>query len=96
MKRYLIPGLALVLLCLSSRPYAAGPGAFLMARAERQAQPRITMADAMEMVQRRAGGRILVAQEVRVEGRPVYRIKVLSSRGEVRVYYVDAETGEIR
>lgn len=99
MKRYLIPALALGLCCLPA-PACAGPvgghsaGAELLARAE--AQPRITMGDAMEMVQRRTGGRILVAQAVRVEGRLMYRIKVLTARGEVRIYFVDAETGAIQ
>lgn len=54
---------------------------------------RINLNEAAEMVQRQTGGRILAAQSVRDGGRPSYRIKVLTGQGEVRIVFVDAETG---
>lgn len=64
-----------------------------MPQAERPALPRVTMGDAMEQVRRATGGRVLQAQPASVNGREGYRIKVLAAHGEVRVVYVDAETG---
>lgn len=102
MKKYLIHGVLLLLFFLPGRSDAArfDHGRWLdasgPAHGVRRARPRITMGDAMERVQRRAGGRVLVAREARVEGRRVYRIKILTRRGEVRVFFVDAETGEMQ
>jgi uncharacterized membrane protein YkoI len=56
------------------------------------AERRVSLQQAVERVQRSSGGRVLDARESG-EG---YRIKVLTRRGEVRVVYVDARTGEMR
>lgn len=56
------------------------------------ADARVTLEQAIQSVQRATGGRVLDAREV-AGG---YRIKVLTRRGEVRVVYVDARTGEMR
>lgn len=56
---------------------------------------RINMGDAMELVQRHTGGRVIQAQPAVRGGREGYRIKVLTPRGEVRVMFVDAETGSM-
>jgi len=56
------------------------------------AEARISLEQAVQTVQRATGGRVLDAREVRGG----YRIKVLTRRGEVRVVYVDANTGEMR
>jgi hypothetical protein len=68
---------------------AAGPQSFAPATAQRQ---RISLEQAVQTVARTTGGRILDAKAVGNE----YRIKVLTKRGEVRVVYVDAETGAMR
>ena len=60
--------------------------------AQRGAQQRITLQQAIDIVQRATGGRVLDAKE----GNGQYRIKVLTRNGEVRVVYVDAQTGEMR
>ena len=62
----------------------------------RPAQPRINMGDAMERVVRATGGRVIQAQPAAVNGHEGYRIKVLTARGEVRVVYVDSETGAMQ
>lgn len=65
-------------------------------QAERPALPRVNMGDAMEQVRRATGGRVLQAQPASVNGHAGYRIKVLTAHGEVRVVYVDAETGAMQ
>ena len=58
--------------------------------------PRMTVADATELVQRQTGGRVLNAQEAHQDGRDGYRIKVLTRSGEVRVFFVDARNGAMQ
>ena len=53
----------------------------------------LSLNDATDLVQKRTGGRVLAAQEIREQGRALYRIKVLTRQGEVRIVLVDAETG---
>lgn len=67
------------------------PDRLHLARAETAKQPRISLSEATQSVQARTGGRVLTAQEVRE--RNAYRIKILTPQGEVRIIYVDAETG---
>lgn len=57
---------------------------------------RISMGDAMDMVARATGGRVVLAQPATVNGHDGYRIKVFTRHGEVRVVYVDGETGAIQ
>jgi hypothetical protein len=56
------------------------------------AQRRVSLAQAIEAVQRATGGKVLDAKDLGGQ----YRIKVLTRNGEVRVVYVDAETGAMR
>lgn len=92
----------LALLCALILPAVAGaepwqpPAHRYQPDSGRPAQARITMGEAMGRVQQAFGGRIIQAQPARVNGREGYRIKVLSARGEVRVVYVDGETGFIQ
>ena len=53
------------------------------------AERRISLAQAIEAVQRATGGKVLDAKDLGAQ----YRIKVLTRSGEVRVVFVDAETG---
>ena len=66
----------------------------VLAEAERSIA-RLSMSEATELAQRQTGGRALAAQETRLDGRTVYRIKLLTRQGEVRIVHVDAETGKI-
>lgn len=56
---------------------------------------RVSLSEATERVQKRTGGRVLSAQAVREEGRDLYRIKVLTQQGEVRIVYVNPATGDM-
>jgi len=67
-----------------------GQGLWQLAEATQQG--RLSLSEAADLVQRRTGGRILAAQALREQGRDVYRIKVLTRQGEVRVVLVDAVT----
>ena len=56
------------------------------------AERRVTLAQAIDIVQRATRGRVLDAKDLG----DAYRIKVLTRSGEVRVVYVDARTGAMR
>ena len=95
MKRFaLLCALFLPLFAMAGESLHA-PAPFHLAEAG-HAQPRISMGDAMERVVRATGGRVIQAQPATVNGREGYRIKVLTARGEVRVVYVDGETGALQ
>jgi uncharacterized membrane protein YkoI len=69
---------------------------WLLAQNDRRPAPRVTMGSATGMVQQQTGGRVMNAQETRQNGRDGYRIKVLTRSGEVRVFFVDANTGAMQ
>lgn len=56
------------------------------------AQRSVSMSDAIVRVQRATGGRVLDARDAGDH----YRIKVLTSAGEVQIVRVDARTGRIK
>jgi uncharacterized membrane protein YkoI len=87
----------LALMCTLFQPMAHAvdiePGQVKWQLAARQGQ--LSLSDAADLVQRRTGGRVLSAQAVREQGRELYRIKVLTPQGEVRVVLVDPATGRM-
>lgn len=50
----------------------------------------LSLDQAVSQVRRDTGGRVLSAETVQRDGRPVHRIKVLTPENRVRVFYVDA------
>lgn len=46
--------------------------------------------EAAAVAQRVASGRVLAVERAEVDQKPVWRVKILSARGEVRVVVVDA------
>ena len=56
------------------------------------AERRVSLAQAVEMVQQATRGKVLDAKDLGDQ----YRIKVLTRSGEVRVVYVNAQTGAMR
>ena len=44
---------------------------------------------------RAAGGRVLSVERSELNGRPVWRVKVVTAQGEVRVIFVDVASGRI-
>jgi hypothetical protein len=93
--RWVLVGVLLAVLASIPLPVAAvrdGFGATPQSYAPSTAQrARVTLEQAADAVARATGGRILDAKAVGNE----YRIKVLTRRGEVRVFYVNADTGSM-
>lgn len=90
MKRYL------TLLSLSALLWA-GAG---MAAGYPEPHARMLMArsysldEAVSGVRRRNPGRVLSADTVRQDGRPVHRVRIIDENGRVRGYRIDGETGK--
>jgi uncharacterized membrane protein YkoI len=49
--------------------------------------------DAAAVAQRETGGRVLAVERAEAGGRPVWRVKVLTPKGVVRVILIDVATG---
>lgn len=56
----------------------------------RREAPGRSLSDAVREAERRTGGQVLSAEPRDEGGRPVYRVKVLTPDGRVRVLYLDA------
>ena len=52
--------------------------------------------EAAARAQQRTGGRVLAVERVEQDGRPVFKVRVLTPSGEVRVVLIDARTGAAR
>ena len=51
--------------------------------------------EAAAVAQRVASGRVLAVERAEVGGKPVWRVKILSTQGEVRIIVVDAASGRV-
>lgn len=49
--------------------------------------------DAATVAQKASGGRVLAVEKNEREGHPVWRVKVLTPQGEVKVILIDAASG---
>ena len=65
----------------------------LLAAAALPAAAQVSRDDAAAVVQRETGGRVLAVERADAGGRPVWRVKVVTPRGDVRVVMVDVATG---
>ena len=52
--------------------------------------------DAAAVAQRASGGRVLSIEKSESSGQAVWRVKVVTPAGEVRVIQVDVATGQVR
>jgi len=52
--------------------------------------------EAAARAQQRTGGRVLAVERAEQDGRPIFKVRVLTPSGEVRVVLVDARTGATR
>lgn len=68
--------------------------AMLLALAGLPAWANVSRDDAAAVVQRGTGGRVLSVERADAGGRPVWRVKVVTPRGDVRVVLVDVATGQ--
>jgi len=51
--------------------------------------------EAAAVAQRVASGRVLSVDRADADGRPAWRVKVLTGKGEVRVILIDAASGRV-
>lgn len=51
--------------------------------------------EAAAAAQRVASGRVLAVERAEVDRKPVWRVKILSAQGEVRIVVVDAASGRV-
>jgi uncharacterized membrane protein YkoI len=49
--------------------------------------------DAAGLAQKVSGGRVLTVEKIDREGRPVWRVKVLTPQGEVKLILIDVASG---
>ncbi|MEJ2645428.1 MAG: PepSY domain-containing protein [Gammaproteobacteria bacterium] len=75
----------------AASPAQAAPPRQQHAQAQHAA---VTLGRAVAEAEARTGGRVLSAEKGQLRGEPVYRIKVLTSHGRVRVLIMDARTGK--
>lgn len=66
----------------------------LLAAAVLPASAAASRDDAAAVAQRETGGRVLAVERADSGGRAVWRVKVVTPRGEVRVILVDVATGQ--
>ena len=83
---------------LAAGPLMAGPWSyhgFPFAVAQRGYGPGdgISLDEAVSRMRQNSNGKVLSAETVRVDGRKVYRIKILTKDGRVKRKQIDAETG---
>jgi uncharacterized membrane protein YkoI len=67
--------------------------ALVLAAAGLPAWANVSRDDAAAVAQRETGGRVLAVERADAGGRAVWRVKVVTARGEVRVVLVDVATG---
>lgn len=78
---------------LQARPFAGYAGGQHGARLHLAAS-RVTLEQAAASVRQQSGGKLLSAEEQQgSDGRSIYRIKVLTPGGIVRVIYIDPLSG---
>lgn len=51
--------------------------------------------EAAAVAQRVVSGRVLAVERAQVAGKPVWRVKILSAQGEVRIVVVDVASGQV-
>lgn len=68
--------------------------AILLLAAPQEALARASRDDAAAIAQRMTGGRVLSVERIRQGDREMWRVKVVTPQGEMRVIVVDVETGQ--
>lgn len=95
MLKHLLPALVAFLSAVACSPLTAGQltqSADAIPDHIKIAQRAVSMSEAIDVVQRSTGGRVLDAQDAG----SYYRIKVLTRDGEIQIMRVDARTGSIK
>jgi hypothetical protein len=85
-----------LLLLLTGDPVLASPFhhlPLLLAQRGNSGDGGISMDQAVAQARRQNGGKVLSAETIRVDGRKVYRIKILTQDGRVKRTQIDARSG---
>ena len=69
--------------------------ALLIAWATAPAWADVSRDEAAAAAQRVTSGRVLSVEQAEADRRPVWRVKVLTAQGEVRVILIDAASGRV-
>jgi uncharacterized membrane protein YkoI len=57
------------------------------------AEAATTRDEAAQIAQRMTGGRVLAVERIERDGHTVWRVKVVTPQGEVKVVVIDADSG---
>ena len=68
--------------------------AALVALSTLSAWAAVSRDDAAAMAQQASGGRVLAVERAETGGRAVWRVKVVTARGDVRIVLIDVATGQ--
>jgi uncharacterized membrane protein YkoI len=79
----------------ATKALAAALGALSIGLASAPARADVGRDEAAAAAKQVAGGRVLAVEKTEVERRPVWRVKILTAQGDVRVILVDAATGRV-
>lgn len=93
--RRLIVGCLVVL--LTTTPVMAKPfhhPLMMMAQRGHSENGGISLDEAVRRARQQHRGKVLSAETVRIDGRKVYRIKILTKDGRVKRIHIDARTGQ--
>jgi uncharacterized membrane protein YkoI len=99
-KRNILPvlllGAALAAQPAAAQPLLSGEGVFPAADEYKtgETQPNQDLDSAVARIRKQTGGRVLAAETRFIDGRPVHVIRVLTPNGKVRIFQIDAATGE--
>lgn len=89
-------GTSWLILLLATGPVPASPFHFpppLIAQRDHAGNGEISLDQAVAQARQQYNGKVLSADTTRVEGRKVYRIKILTKDGRVKRTQIDAGTG---
>lgn len=70
--------------------------AALLAAVMLPASAALNRDQAAAAAQREAGGRVLAVEKTEADGRSMWRVKIVTKKGEVRVLLVDADSGKVQ
>ena len=86
-----------LILLLAATPVMAKPfnsPFMIMAQRGYSENGGISLDEAVRKAKKKHKGKVLSAETVRIDGRKVYRIKILTKDGRVKRVHIDARTGK--
>lgn len=87
---------ACLLLVLAITPAQAAryqPHPYLVAQRDQAGNGGMTLDEAVEQARRQNRGKVIAAETIRIDGRKVHRVKILTGDGRVKRSQYDARSG---